>query len=105
MGKMDTNCNWSIEQRTKRPGIPHSSGAKQPLYNSASGKIEIHVGDSNEDLCACEYRKLGSRGRKKCKCAKPQCQDEYFNPNGKCQDPRRCRTSRRVFNPDKIIPC
>ena len=34
--RTDTDCTCSVEQRTKRPGIPHSSGAKQPLHNSAT---------------------------------------------------------------------
>jgi len=103
--KSKTDCHCSVKQRTQMPGTRHSSGAKQPLHNSATGELSVHEIEIGTDLCACEYRKVGRRGRKRCKCAKPQCKHSFFNPTGKCQDPRRCRTSRRVFNPDKITPC
>jgi len=103
--KAKTDCHCSVKQRTQMPGTRHSSGAKQPLHNSATSELSVHEIEIGTDLCACEYRKVGRRGRKRCKCAKPQCKHSFFNPTGKCQDPRRCRTSRRVFNPDKITPC
>jgi len=101
--KQGTECPCDVEDRTQEPGSAHSTGASKPLHLTPTAELSVHETETNADLCACQYRKMGRP--KECKCAKQQCKHEYFNPNGTCEDPRRCRKSRRVFNPDKIIPC
>jgi len=89
------DCPCSLKQRIRGgvdcAAVEQGSGGTTPQYLSSSGKLEIHRINSNVDPCACEKRTFKRRRISKCRCVKPQCKDEFTNPNGTCEDKRRCR--------------
>ena len=46
---------------------------------------------------------LGRGARQKCRCVKPQCKDPESNPDGTCEDKRRCRV--RGLNLERFPLC
>ena len=67
------------------------------------GLLEVHSIPVNKDTCACERRKFTRRGRSQCRCVKPQCKDKLLNPDGICEDRRRCRS--RQYNMKRFPFC
>ena len=48
--KAKTDCHCSVKQRTQMPGTRHSSGAKQPLHNSATVSFFYIIENSKDFL-------------------------------------------------------
>lgn len=105
--KAGEDCPCSVEDRTKQIGTSHSSGASEPLHNSASGELSVSTIKLLPDLCKCENRLFKRRGRRpQCRCVKPVCSsDPSGSPpkDGKCPDNRRCRI--RPLNETRFPLC
>jgi len=100
--KAETDCPCGLGKRTEKPGTAHSSGANHPLHQSAVAELSVGITDLKVDPCACEYRRF-PRGRKKCRCVKPQCSINNQGSDGKCRDRRRCRN--KPLNPVRFPKC
>jgi len=97
------DCPCSLKQRLKGDfdcsSTEFGDGATTPEYTSSGGLLRVDTINTNQDPCACERRQM----RRRCKCVKPRCHDEYENPNGTCKDNRRCRS--RALNPRRFPYC
>merc|ERR1712062_628496 len=95
-------CPCSLKQRLKGDfGCSDSergSGAKKPQFPIA-GLLRVDKVNTNEDPCKCEYRKM----RRGCRCVKQHCHDKDLNPDGTCEDRRRCRA--RPLNKSRFPLC
>ena len=61
--------------------------------NQFQGKLQVHSTPINEDKCKCEGKLFGKGRRKRCRCIKPQCSNDFKDGkcNSGCCDKRRCR--------------
>jgi len=95
-GQCPSYCSLKERQKNKC-GTSHNTGAVSPQFTTPTGKGGVVPLPFNEDKCRCEKRMVG-RGRfRRCRCIKPRCFDETLNPNGLCQDERRCRKRKVNF--------
>merc|ERR1711894_75624 len=84
-------CPCTVEERLKKTGTAHSTGGgTEPLHNNPTGVGFVTVNPLNVDVCACVQRAPKGR-RKNWICVKPVCKDAETNPDGLCDDTRRCR--------------
>merc|ERR1712018_1017502 len=84
-------CPCTVEERLKKTGTAHSTGAgTEPLHNNPTGVSFITQASINEDVCAC-IPKPPTEKWKFWRCIKPLCTNSETNPDGKCNDERRCR--------------
>jgi len=95
-------CPCTITERRSHCTLAHSSGASKPDYNGPTGLSFVSSIVGNVDPCACEYREF-KKGRQKCRCVQPQCQDDVNNASGTCRDKRRCR--ERKLHPTRFPTC
>jgi len=95
-GQCPSYCSLKERQKNKC-GTSHNTGAVSPQFTTPTGIGGVVPVPFNEDKCRCEKRMVG-RGRfRRCRCIKPRCFDETLNPNGLCQDERRCRKRKVNF--------
>merc|ERR1711935_65164 len=93
-------CPCSAEERLPKDGTAQSgpqttgTGAKVPKHVTSTGEVFISLTeDGGEDLCKCVYRSFPKRLLPR--CGKPVCKHPENNPDGKCEDERRCRKTCR----------
>jgi len=97
------DCPCDRKKRREQCNTAQSSGAEETDYNTSAGLLRVDKINTNADPCACENRTFKRRGRTTCRCTKPQCHNQSFNPGGTCKDKRRCR--ERKLNPKRFKPC
>jgi len=99
--KRDTDCPCSADDRTPEAESAHSTGADSPKSLTSTALLAVFTTEVPKDPCSCR-RGRRRKGKNKCakRCLRPLCKGNN-NPNGACEDTRRCRLRGRTL--DQIL--